>query len=388
VFDDHFAVVDNKDTTSAVPLSDLWRHDFWGQVIARNDSNKSFRPLTVLSFRLDRLLTGIQHPGWFHFVNVALHSCVAVLVFRLAWRLYSLRPSPRLRHHLELAAFQRDHPECLRWHRFLTASLSACLYAVHPAHSEAVCGVVGRAELLQALLGIAAFLLYIGEGEGGGGGGGDDLPQPGLQTSSSGIGGDAETAEGGVSLNRKAAAEEKGSGGGGDSAGGGGLNNCCGRPGNTANLAARSARVLAVLLLLAAAVLSKETAVVLAVIFLSWDVVVEKKRGRLLPAIAWGAVVVAYLALRHAVTGNAFAVGHEVFRRVENPAAFIPDTAGRLMSKAMLQHRYISPSISPSLPLSLAISPSLPLSLFLSVCLHTNTTTSTTSTTTATGTSS
>jgi len=54
VFDDAEAVVGNKDVrtgTDAVSLSDAFRHDFWGSRLSSNTSHKSYRPLTVLTFR-------------------------------------------------------------------------------------------------------------------------------------------------------------------------------------------------------------------------------------------------------------------------------------------------------------------------------------------------
>ena len=40
------------------------------------------------------------------------------------------------------------------------ALLASLLFAVHPIHSEAVTGVVGRAELLASLFYLAAFYTY------------------------------------------------------------------------------------------------------------------------------------------------------------------------------------------------------------------------------------
>lgn len=52
VFDDHEAVINNKDVTSLnVSLQDLFLHDFWGASITHIASHKSYRPLTILSFR-------------------------------------------------------------------------------------------------------------------------------------------------------------------------------------------------------------------------------------------------------------------------------------------------------------------------------------------------
>lgn len=52
VFDDHEAVINNKDVTSSnVSLHDVFHHDFWGASITHVASHKSYRPLTILSFR-------------------------------------------------------------------------------------------------------------------------------------------------------------------------------------------------------------------------------------------------------------------------------------------------------------------------------------------------
>ena len=77
-FDDHFALTYNGDVTDPnKPLAALWRNDFWGQDIRGEGSHKSYRPLTVLTFRLNRVLSGSTDKlvAWgFHAANVALHA--------------------------------------------------------------------------------------------------------------------------------------------------------------------------------------------------------------------------------------------------------------------------------------------------------------------------
>jgi len=54
VFDDAEAIVNNKDVhtgADTVSLSDIFLHDFWGSRLSSNTSHKSYRPLTVLTFR-------------------------------------------------------------------------------------------------------------------------------------------------------------------------------------------------------------------------------------------------------------------------------------------------------------------------------------------------
>ena len=53
VHDDARAIVNNPDVTGeGTTVWRLWLNDFWGEDIASADSHKSYRPLTVLTFRL------------------------------------------------------------------------------------------------------------------------------------------------------------------------------------------------------------------------------------------------------------------------------------------------------------------------------------------------
>ena len=51
VFDDTEAILNNADIKSDVSLEKLFHHDFWGTKLDSNSSHKSYRPLTVLTFR-------------------------------------------------------------------------------------------------------------------------------------------------------------------------------------------------------------------------------------------------------------------------------------------------------------------------------------------------
>nr|CAD7424050.1 unnamed protein product [Timema monikensis] len=138
VFDDSEAVVNNEDLRPNMPLWNLLHNDFWGTRLTHNHSHKSYRPLTVLSFRYGWwnywMSEGLK-PWGFHVTNVLLHCLVSVLSLLVYDRLFGGH-SPR------------------------AALLSALLFSVHPVHSEAVAGVVGRADLLCALLYFLSFLVY------------------------------------------------------------------------------------------------------------------------------------------------------------------------------------------------------------------------------------
>lgn len=51
VFDDNEAIIKNKDVMPYTPLENVFRNDFWGTDITSNSSHKSYRPLTILSYR-------------------------------------------------------------------------------------------------------------------------------------------------------------------------------------------------------------------------------------------------------------------------------------------------------------------------------------------------
>lgn len=51
VFDDSEAVINNSDLKPDAPVLNIFRNDFWGTKLTHNASHKSYRPLTVLTFR-------------------------------------------------------------------------------------------------------------------------------------------------------------------------------------------------------------------------------------------------------------------------------------------------------------------------------------------------
>ena len=51
VFDDSEAIVGNKDLFPETPVSNIFINDFWGKKLDSKTSHKSYRPLTVLTFR-------------------------------------------------------------------------------------------------------------------------------------------------------------------------------------------------------------------------------------------------------------------------------------------------------------------------------------------------
>ncbi|XP_044137349.1 protein O-mannosyl-transferase TMTC1 [Bufo gargarizans] len=134
VHDDVWAILNNPDSRGETNLSTIFKNDFWGKAMDDNTSHKSYRPLCVLSFRVNVYWTGLE-PLYFHAVNVVLHSIVSALLGYIC----------------STIVFE-DRKQ---------AVASALLFAVHPVHTEAVAGIVGRADVMSCLLFLLAFLCYI-----------------------------------------------------------------------------------------------------------------------------------------------------------------------------------------------------------------------------------
>ncbi|XP_030643209.1 protein O-mannosyl-transferase TMTC1 [Chanos chanos] len=134
VHDDVWAISNNPDVRPGSSLRNIFSNDFWGKRMSDNTSHKSYRPLCILTFKLNIVLGGMT-PFYFHVVNVCLH-CVATAL---------------LMYTCERCVFDDGR----------LAFLTALLFAVHPIHTEAVSGIVGRADVLACLLFLLTFLSYI-----------------------------------------------------------------------------------------------------------------------------------------------------------------------------------------------------------------------------------
>ena len=135
VHDDRFAILENPDIVDNFDIRSVFTNDFWGTPIRSPKSHKSYRPLTVLTFKLNHYLHEFS-PHGYHILNIIIHFLNSLLLFLIS---YSYIFSDN----------------------FLLSLSSACLFASHPIHTEAVTGVVGRAELLACLAFLAALTLYI-----------------------------------------------------------------------------------------------------------------------------------------------------------------------------------------------------------------------------------
>ncbi|KAA0190184.1 hypothetical protein HAZT_HAZT005264 [Hyalella azteca] len=137
----HRAIKTNPDVLPSSPILQLFLNDFWGTPLTHSGSHKSYRPLTVLSFRLNYLLGGFE-PLTYHATNVLLH---VLATFLFATLTKAIAP-PQAR---------------------VFGAAAPLLFAAHPVHTEAVAGVVGRADVGAAIFLLLALISYIRHCRGG-----------------------------------------------------------------------------------------------------------------------------------------------------------------------------------------------------------------------------
>ena len=164
VMDDRPALQYNEDVhNDKAPLWQLMRNDFWGHPITGAHSHKSYRPLTVLAFRVNRRLnamglggaTSDMDPNGFKAANMILHAMQVVLVFQLCRVHVFFRTGAAA----ATAAAAAAVTAAGRNRRSLMAAL---LYAVHPLTTEPVAAIVGRADILSGIFFVLAILVYAG----------------------------------------------------------------------------------------------------------------------------------------------------------------------------------------------------------------------------------
>ncbi|MBI4678564.1 MAG: tetratricopeptide repeat protein [Elusimicrobia bacterium] len=107
----------------------LFTTGYWEAARGKSASVQEYRPVLMLTFLLQRMLTGAE-PGPMHAVNLILHGLASILVFlALAGRMDGV-----------------------------AAAVAAVVFAVLPVHTEAVASLTGRSEVLAAALMLGAWL--------------------------------------------------------------------------------------------------------------------------------------------------------------------------------------------------------------------------------------
>lgn len=136
VFDDLPAIVKNPDLSDHSKLfdvlSNVFRHDFWGENLTSSHSHKSLRPLTTLTFWIQGKISR-QNVFQFHFVNVLLHTVNCFLAFKIYREFFSVGK----------------------------AFWATLVFTLHPVHVESVAAIVGRADILYTFFVLAGILVTI-----------------------------------------------------------------------------------------------------------------------------------------------------------------------------------------------------------------------------------
>jgi tetratricopeptide (TPR) repeat protein len=125
VYDDQHLVELDRRFVEPGQLIEVWSNDYW----PGTRPSYNFRPLTTTSFALASRV-GIDQ----RLINILLHAGCSVAAFILTLRLGI---------------------------SFFGASFAGALFALHPLHSEAIYLVVGRSELLAALMGLLFLILLL-----------------------------------------------------------------------------------------------------------------------------------------------------------------------------------------------------------------------------------
>ena len=143
VYDDTATVTENADVRpDGTPLSAVLQHDFWGKGLNAPGSNTQYRPLTVLSYRLDCRL---GCPANATPASPASPACLA----RLRWTDLLLHAAAAALVHVTARAVARLPCGA--------AVAAGALFAVHPVHIESVATLYGRADVLCAVLQMLAL---------------------------------------------------------------------------------------------------------------------------------------------------------------------------------------------------------------------------------------
>ena len=112
-------------------IGQIFAHTFWWP----NGEAGIYRPLATLSYLFNYAILGNgSRPAGYHWINFLLHAANVLLVFALMRRLLG---------------------------GFRVPLFIAGLWAVHPALTESVTNIVGRADLLAGMAVLGGFLMYL-----------------------------------------------------------------------------------------------------------------------------------------------------------------------------------------------------------------------------------
>ena len=195
-YDDDGSIRQNPIVNGLQPWTNVWTHDFWGTPLTVEQSHKSFRPITTLSFILNwywfplpeeeesdqseqsdqqqqdpsssantarKTIRGEDRTKGtysFHVVNVILHGIVSGLVTEAAGLVFSENNNNNNSNHSQ-RLLQQEQPQQTNNNNIIIAQLATgFLFGLHPVHAEAVSNITSRGELLMSFFFLLAFVSY------------------------------------------------------------------------------------------------------------------------------------------------------------------------------------------------------------------------------------
>lgn len=131
IYDDVFVALQDRRLTDPSTWGTFWTKDYYYNLDEHAGSvDNLYRPLVLMSFALQAMLHGPGNPLPLHALNILLYAGCCAVVAGLGGLLGG---------------------RACAW-------VAGLAFAVHPVHAEAVCALVGRAELM-AMLGVCGALL-------------------------------------------------------------------------------------------------------------------------------------------------------------------------------------------------------------------------------------
>ncbi len=131
VFDDVTIVKENRLIKDLRNIPEIFSTDYWAMGSAYQTG--LYRPLTILSFALNYYYSE-DNPIPYHLTNLIIHSINSILIFFFFFLIFKNTKG---------------------------ALLCSLIFAVHPIHTEAVTGIVGRAELLSFLFFFTSLVTFL-----------------------------------------------------------------------------------------------------------------------------------------------------------------------------------------------------------------------------------
>lgn len=130
----HIVSEDNKDVNGESTFAEIFTNDYWGRPMHSPSSHKSWRPLTVLSFRYGKGTNDwIRDLDAHRLVNILIHAATADAVSVLA------------------SHFLASQHNTLKFR-----AIVKLLFSLHPTHVEVTANAANRGHLLAVLCSVAA----------------------------------------------------------------------------------------------------------------------------------------------------------------------------------------------------------------------------------------